>query len=127
MGSAVLNHCFFTFQLQSVIFHIEAHPDYPLFVQCVTFNFFPSHAHELAYNAFNFITIYVFPLIVIIISYALILKEINLKTKEHRGTGLISSLFLYISIIFLYKCIYLINVYLFFDFLLILILIYRSK
>ena len=70
---------------QSVIFHVEYHPAYEWFGQCVTFNFFPSPAHELAYNLFNFITVYALPLIVIIIAYSLILIEMTKKTRESKG------------------------------------------
>ena len=70
---------------QSVIFHVEYHPKFPWFTQCVTFNFFPTPAHELAYNLFNLITVYGLPLLVIIISYTLILWEMTKKTKESKG------------------------------------------
>lgn len=70
---------------QCVIFHIEYHPDYAWFAQCVTFNFFPTAAHELAYNLFNIITVYGLPLIVIIISYTIILCEITKKSRESKG------------------------------------------
>ena len=58
---------------------------FPWFKQCVTFNFFPSAAHELAYNLFNIFTIYVFPLIAIIICYSLIIAVMSRKSKESRG------------------------------------------
>nr|CAP19988.1 G protein coupled receptor [Crassostrea gigas] len=67
---------------QSVIFHVETHPKYRTFRQCVTFNFFPSHNHELAYNLFNLITLYALPLLIITTSYSLILWEISKKTKQ---------------------------------------------
>nr|AKA95275.1 adipokinetic hormone receptor 1D [Crassostrea gigas] len=67
---------------ESVIFHVETHPKYRTFRQCVTFNFFPSHNHELAYNLFNLITLYALPLLIITTSYSLILWEISKKTKQ---------------------------------------------
>lgn len=70
---------------QSVIFHLERHPNYTWYHQCVTFNFFPSHDHELAYNLFNFVAVYLVPLIVIIVSYALILRVMSKKARENRG------------------------------------------
>ncbi|XP_048733128.1 adipokinetic hormone/corazonin-related peptide receptor variant I-like isoform X2 [Ostrea edulis] len=67
---------------QSVIFHVETHPKHKTFTQCVTFNFFPSDNHELAYNLFNLITLYALPLLIITTSYSLILWEISKKTKQ---------------------------------------------
>ncbi|KAI0226027.1 Gonadotropin-releasing hormone II receptor [Lamellibrachia satsuma] len=70
--------------LQSVIFHVEKHPVFEWFSQCVTFNFFPTRRHELAYNLFNIVAVYLAPLIVIVVSYSLILCEITRKTREGR-------------------------------------------
>jgi len=74
--------CYF----QSVIFHVQSHPDFPWFHQCVTFDFFPSLTHELAYNIFNIFTVYILPLSVIIVSYALILGVISQRAREKIGT-----------------------------------------
>ena len=68
-----------------MIFHVESHPAYPWFTQCVTFNFYPTPAHELAYNLFNMAALYAAPLIMIIIAYTLILWEITKKSKESKG------------------------------------------
>ena len=65
-----------------MIFHVEEHPKFPWFTQCVTFNFFPNRAHEIAYNLFNLTVMYLAPLIVIIIAYSLILLEITRKSRE---------------------------------------------
>lgn len=67
---------------QSFIFHTENHPSYPWFQQCVTFNFFPTKNHELAYSIFHLTALYVLPLIVIIVSYSLILCKITKKSRE---------------------------------------------
>lgn len=75
--------CFVSFQ--SVIFHVETHPKYRTFTQCVTFKFFPSANHELAYNLFNLITLYALPLLIITTSYSLILWKISKKTKQCKG------------------------------------------
>ena len=69
------------FCFQSVIFHVEEHPDFPWFHQCVTFNFFPSTSHEVAYNLFNMAAMYIAPLIVIIVTYLLIFYRIYLRSK----------------------------------------------
>nr|KAG5708605.1 hypothetical protein BaRGS_033026 [Batillaria attramentaria] len=70
----------------SVIFHVERHPQHRWFKQCVTFNFFPSNMHELAYNLFNVIALYGLPLIIITASYSLILCEISKKTRQSKST-----------------------------------------
>ena len=71
---------------QSVIFHVERHPVFTWFEQCVTFNFFPTPAHELAYNLFNLITVYLLPLIIITASYSGILYTISKNARRAKGT-----------------------------------------
>ena len=71
--------------VQSVIFHVERHPTYRWFTQCVTFNFFPTPMHELAYNLFNVIALYGLPLVIITASYSLILCEISKKTRQSKS------------------------------------------
>jgi hypothetical protein len=70
---------------QSIIFHVETHPQYLWFTQCVTFHFFPTPMHELAYDLFNMITVYGLPLLIITASYSLILNEISKKTQQSKG------------------------------------------
>nr|WNE31494.1 GnRHR1-A subtype [Haliotis discus hannai] len=70
---------------QSVIFHVEKHPVYPWFTQCVTFNFFPTPIHELAYNLFHVIAVYGMPLLIITVSYSLILCEISKKSRQSKN------------------------------------------
>ncbi|XP_041371296.1 gonadotropin-releasing hormone II receptor-like [Gigantopelta aegis] len=70
---------------QSVIFHVEHHPLYPWFTQCVTFNFFPSPLHELAYSLFNVIAVYVLPLVVITTVYILILFKVFRNAHRVKG------------------------------------------
>ncbi|XP_060068855.1 adipokinetic hormone/corazonin-related peptide receptor variant I-like [Ylistrum balloti] len=67
---------------QGVIFHVENHPVFKWYTQCVTFNFFPTPKHELAYNLFNVITVYALPLFIITTSYSLILYKISKKAKQ---------------------------------------------
>ena len=52
------------------------------FTQCVTFNFFPTPLHEMAYNIFNFIMVYMLPLIVIVVTYTLILIQISRNARN---------------------------------------------
>ena len=74
-----------SFSFQSVIFHVQRHPYFPWFTQCVTYDFFPSVSHEMAYNLFNITAMYLAPLVVIIIAYSLILCEIYRQSKEVKG------------------------------------------
>ncbi|ELU01220.1 hypothetical protein CAPTEDRAFT_125249 [Capitella teleta] len=62
---------------QSLIFHAAQHPEFELYVQCVTFGSFPTQAHELAYNLFNMFLLYSIPLIAIVLCYSLILREMD--------------------------------------------------
>ncbi|XP_011441976.1 adipokinetic hormone/corazonin-related peptide receptor variant I-like [Crassostrea angulata] len=77
---------------QSIIFHVERHPLFTWFEQCVTFNFFPTEQHELAYNLFNVITVYLLPLVIITTSYSLILYKVSKTARrdeeERREFGL---------------------------------------
>ncbi|KAL8585256.1 hypothetical protein ACOMHN_067602, partial [Nucella lapillus] len=70
--------------VESVIFHVERHPTHRWFTQCVTFNFFPTPLHELAYNLFNVIALYGLPLVIITASYSLILCQIFKKTRQSK-------------------------------------------
>ncbi|KAK2144160.1 hypothetical protein LSH36_781g02025 [Paralvinella palmiformis] len=71
---------------ESIIFHVEYHPHFAGFAQCVTFNFFPSPSHELAYNLFNLIAVYGLPLCVIIFSYLAILLEMTKKARQSKDS-----------------------------------------
>lgn len=62
--------------VKSFIFHVETHPVFKWYEQCVTFNSFPSQEYELAYNFFGFVFLYGIPLIMIIVCYSRILFEI---------------------------------------------------
>ncbi|KAK6978888.1 gonadotropin-releasing hormone receptor, partial [Biomphalaria glabrata] len=57
----------------SIIFHVESHPLFPWFFQCVTFNFFQSQSQELAYDIFNCVAVYLYPLVIIVVAYTLII------------------------------------------------------
>lgn len=67
---------------QVFIFHVESHPEYPWYEQCVTFNSFPTRAHEIVYAAFGMTMMYVLPLVVFIFTYGSILCEISQRSKE---------------------------------------------
>ena len=50
--------------------------------QCVTFDSFPTKAHEISYAAFGMLMMYVLPLAVFIFTYSSILCEISRRSKE---------------------------------------------
>ncbi|XP_031784266.1 adipokinetic hormone receptor isoform X1 [Nasonia vitripennis] len=67
---------------QMVVFHVEAHPTFTWYEQCITFNTFPSFTHELTYSLFGMVMMYWFPLIVIIYTYTSILAEMYRRSKD---------------------------------------------
>ena len=70
---------------QMVVFHVESHPNVTWYMQCVTYNVFPTPAHELTYLLFGMVMMYALPLAVIIFSYAAILMEICRRTRNPYG------------------------------------------
>ncbi|XP_011136225.2 gonadotropin-releasing hormone receptor isoform X1 [Harpegnathos saltator] len=69
---------------QMLVFHLEAHPKYTCYKQCITFNTFPSKMHELSYSLFVMMTMFWFPLIVIFYTYISIFVEICRRSREDR-------------------------------------------
>ncbi|CAL8146292.1 unnamed protein product [Orchesella dallaii] len=70
---------------QAFIFHVETHPEFTWYKNCVTFNYFPSMTAENVYNFSGFFFLYVFPMITIIFCYSCILLEMtrmNAKMKS---------------------------------------------
>ncbi|XP_072746865.1 adipokinetic hormone/corazonin-related peptide receptor variant I-like isoform X1 [Anoplolepis gracilipes] len=67
---------------QMLVFHLETHPNYNCYTQCITFNFFPSYVHEVSYTLFGMLIMYWFPLIVIFYTYSSIFMEICRRSKE---------------------------------------------
>ncbi|XP_044019876.1 gonadotropin-releasing hormone II receptor isoform X1 [Aphidius gifuensis] len=70
---------------QMVVFHVEVHPNYTWYEQCITYNAFASDGHELMYSIFGMVMMYFFPLIIIIYTYSSILLEIYRKSRETLG------------------------------------------
>ncbi|XP_046439446.1 adipokinetic hormone/corazonin-related peptide receptor variant I-like isoform X1 [Daphnia pulex] len=70
---------------QVFVFHVKAHPEYPWYEQCVTFDSFPTKAHEISYAAFGMMMMYVLPLAVFVFTYSSILCEISRRSKEAVG------------------------------------------
>ncbi|XP_062385124.1 gonadotropin-releasing hormone II receptor-like [Sardina pilchardus] len=56
------------------------------FVQCVTHGSFQHRWQETAYNMFHFVTLYVFPLLVMSFCYTRILIEINRQMHRNKAT-----------------------------------------
>ncbi|XP_046753635.1 adipokinetic hormone/corazonin-related peptide receptor variant I-like isoform X3 [Diprion similis] len=67
---------------QMVVFHVDNHPVFTWYEQCITYNTFPSYTHELTYSLFGMVVMYALPLIVIIFSYASIIIEIYKRSRE---------------------------------------------
>ncbi|XP_044263306.1 gonadotropin-releasing hormone receptor-like [Tribolium madens] len=76
---------------QMVVFHVESHPNITWYQQCVTYNVFPTYAHELTYLLFGMVMMYALPLAVIIFSYASILLEIRRRTRNPYGDSITRS------------------------------------
>ncbi|KAK7065922.1 hypothetical protein SK128_018508, partial [Halocaridina rubra] len=73
--------------VKSIIFHVEKHPDFPGFEQCVTFNSFPSPTYELIYNIAGFVAMYALPLTTIVICYGSIVIVLYRKDVLSRETA----------------------------------------
>ncbi|XP_037774021.1 vasopressin V1b receptor-like isoform X1 [Penaeus monodon] len=69
---------------QSVIFHVDSHPVFKNFKQCVTFGFFQTQVEERTYNLFCLAAMYFMPLLIIIVVYLRILWEISQKSKDSK-------------------------------------------
>lgn len=65
-----------------LVFHLETHPNYTCYTQCITFNIFPSYVHEVSYTLFGMLIMYWFPLAVIFYTYSSIFMEICRRSKE---------------------------------------------
>ncbi|KAK0067007.1 gonadotropin-releasing hormone II receptor [Biomphalaria pfeifferi] len=82
----------FLFSLpQSVIFHLEYHPVFTWFSQCITFNFFSSELDEMVYDVFVFVAVYAAPLLIMVTMYTLILIKLCRQHTKHDVTGKPSS------------------------------------
>lgn len=57
------------------------------FTQCATHGSFQQHWQETAYNMFQFVTLYVFPLLVMSFCYTRILVEINRQMNRSKDKG----------------------------------------
>lgn len=67
---------------QMVIFHVERHPKFTNYTQCVTYHVFPDEFTENIYRYFGFVMMYLLPLIVILFTYSSILWKIYSKFRD---------------------------------------------
>ncbi|XP_037024498.1 gonadotropin-releasing hormone receptor isoform X2 [Bradysia coprophila] len=67
---------------QAIIFHLENHPQFIWYEQCVTFFFFKEDWHEIVYSLFGMIFMYTLPLIIITFCYASIYIELYRKSRK---------------------------------------------
>lgn len=67
---------------QSIVFHVEHHPDYPNFLQCVMLNSFSSKYQEQLYVFMGMVMMYLLPLVVIIFCYSSIVMEIFRRSRD---------------------------------------------
>lgn len=75
----------FVRRFQILIFHVENHPDYPQFEQCIMLHAFTFRYQELAFLFSSMFMMYLLPLAVIIFCYISIVIEIF---KRSRNTNL---------------------------------------
>ncbi|ODM93261.1 Gonadotropin-releasing hormone II receptor [Orchesella cincta] len=74
---------------QALIFHVEVHPEFRWYQQCITFNSFPSRNVELAYNLISFFFLYVLPMLTIIFCYARILAELYRVNSQKQNDDML--------------------------------------
>ncbi|KAH7643064.1 gonadotropin-releasing hormone receptor-like [Dermatophagoides farinae] len=66
---------------QTIVFHTESHPQYPDFVQCVSYNSL-TERQEILYSTFGIAALYLIPLVIIIFCYARIIWEIYKRSIQ---------------------------------------------
>ncbi|CAG7724353.1 unnamed protein product [Allacma fusca] len=66
---------------QVYIFHVESHPEFPWYKQCVTFGSLPE-SYDLAYRIFCMLMMYALPFAIILLLYVGIVIELYRRTRE---------------------------------------------
>ena len=66
---------------QMVVFHVDSHPDYPWYEQCVTYGTFSSRLYEFLYFLMGMIFLYILPLVVILVTYGGIIIHLHKKSS----------------------------------------------
>ncbi|CAL8100508.1 unnamed protein product [Orchesella dallaii] len=69
--------------LNVLTFSVQKHPLYPSFLLCSNSDYFLSLSKEIMYNLLSLIVMYFAPLLVIIVTYAMVLYTIARKSREH--------------------------------------------
>ena len=69
---------------QTYVFHVEKHPKYPWYEQCVTFGSFSSRLYEFLYFFMGMIFLYILPLLVIMVTYGGIIKHLHQKSASKK-------------------------------------------
>ncbi|CAL8069182.1 unnamed protein product [Orchesella dallaii] len=59
-----------------LIFHVESHPKFPWYTQCVDFNAFSKPEYELMYRIFGMVMMYALPFILLVVLYGSIAVEL---------------------------------------------------
>ena len=72
--------------LQMFIFHVEKHPKFPWYEQCVSFNTFTSRTHEMLYVVISMVLMYALPLCIFIFTYGSIIYEIAQRSRQEKST-----------------------------------------
>lgn len=72
---------FYFFQI--LVFRVQSHPLYPSFLLCSNSDYFLSLSKEIMYNLLSLIVMYFAPLLVIVVTYAMVLYTIARKSREH--------------------------------------------
>ncbi|XP_067003816.1 adipokinetic hormone/corazonin-related peptide receptor variant I isoform X2 [Anabrus simplex] len=67
---------------QTVVFHVETHPEVENYTQCVTYHIFPSENTMMLYVLSGNLILYALPLIVIIFTYGSIIAEIMRRSGD---------------------------------------------
>ena len=75
---------------QTVVFHVEKHPQFQWYEQCVTIFFTStlSREYEFYYFLMGMIFLYVLPFIVILVTYGGIIWHLHTKSRRGRGGSL---------------------------------------
>ena len=75
---------------QTVVFHVEKHPQFQWYEQCVTIFFTStlSREYEFLYFLMGMMFLYVLPFIVILVTYGGIIWHLHTKSRRGRGGSL---------------------------------------
>ncbi|CAL8092285.1 unnamed protein product [Orchesella dallaii] len=69
---------------QILVFSVQSHPLYPTFLLCTNSHYFPTLNRQILYNLVSLAMMYFAPLLVIIITYAVVFYTISSKSREQQ-------------------------------------------